>query len=98
MTEMIYMQAKFCRTPLMAPFAVPRRTPHPIGSGGAATVSALLAAPCRTAPFQVRQRLAAKLPAPSPRRQISLSAGPLRTASTTARSISVIALRGGAGP
>jgi hypothetical protein len=39
MTEMIYLQAKFCRTPLMAPFSVPRRTPHPIGSGGAATVT-----------------------------------------------------------
>jgi AAA domain len=96
MTEMIYMQATFCRTPLRAQFALPRRIPHPIGSGGAATVSAPLAAPCRIAPFQVRQHRAAKVPAPSLRRRMSLSAGPLRTASTTAGSISVIALRGGA--
>ena len=98
MTEIIHMQAKFCRTPLKAQFAVPRRTPHPIGSGGAATVSAPLAAPCRTAPFQVRQHRAAKFPASSPRRRISLSAGPLRTASTMAGRTSLIALCGGSRP
>ena len=98
MTEMIYMQARFCRTPLMAPFALPRRTPHPIGSGGAATVSAPLAAPCRTAPSQVRQHRAAKFPASSPRRRISRSADPLRATSTTAGSMGVIGLRGGSVP